>query len=121
MLTPGVAHCFPRRWQDFCALVLGLGMMLWALLIPLHTIMPAYAPPELLSEAELSQVPNRMQAVFGDELELDGYRLSSDTVTPASVLPATLFWRALKPISVDYVVAVHVISIDGRAVDGIDH
>jgi hypothetical protein len=120
LLTAGVAYWFPRRWQNLGALTLGLGMMLWSLLIPFHTIMPAYAPPQLLPEAELSRVPNPMQAVFGDELELIGYRLSADSVTPGGVLPVTLFWRALKPISVDYVVAVHLISIDGRPVDGID-
>lgn len=120
LLTAGVAYWFPRRWQDPGAVLLGLGLMAWSALIPFHTIMPAYAPPQLLPESALSDVPNRMQANFGDELELVGYQLSADSVTTGGVLPVTLYWRALKPMSVDYFVAVHLISIDGHPVDGLD-
>jgi len=39
---------------------------------------------------------------FGDSIELIGYDLSSTSVRPGGQLKVTLYWRALKPLTVNY-------------------
>src|SRR5690606_30221183 len=46
---------------------------------------------------------------FGNRIELVGYELSTLAPAAGSALELTLYWRALQPISEDYIVFAHVI------------
>jgi hypothetical protein len=117
----GLAAYFPQRWQERAMVALAAALAVWALLVPFSVIMPVYARPATLSSDQIASVPNRMQARFGDEFELVGYRIEKDSVKPGDVMPLTLYWHVLKPTPNDYTIAVHLITADGRPVYGIDH
>jgi Dolichyl-phosphate-mannose-protein mannosyltransferase len=117
LLATGFANLFPRRWQVTALMGLSLCFILWASVIPFQTIAPAYAHPAPLPEASLAQVPNRMQAVFGDMFELVGYQTELDSAQPGEAFPVTLYWHVLKATPDDYSVAVHVRGLDSRAID----
>ncbi len=121
LLVTGFAHGFPKRLQDGAAVMLASALAVWALVIPFQTILPAYAPPRILAESELAHVPNPVQARFGDEFELVGYRLAHDTVTRGEPLPLTLYWHVLKPITNDYAVEVRLTDATSTVVGSVEH
>ncbi len=53
--------------------------------------------------------PNPISINFGDLIELIGYTMSDLSPAAGSSFDVTLYWRALKPITTDYVVFVHLI------------
>ncbi len=54
-------------------------------------------------------VPNPLSIDFGGKIELVGYSLSDLTPNAGDSMTLTLYWRALQPISEDYVVFAHVV------------
>jgi hypothetical protein len=54
-------------------------------------------------------VPNPVNVVFGNRIEMAGYDVSALQAAPGDVIELTLFWRGLQPISQDYVVFANVI------------
>jgi hypothetical protein len=46
--------------------------------------------------------PNRTNALFGQEIVLEGFQVPNKALTPGDVLTVTLFWRAVSPVPVDY-------------------
>ncbi len=120
LLVAGFAHLFPRRLHAVIALVLSMAFALWAVSVPFQTLMPVYAQPPRWPQSAIEQVPNRLQANFGDEIELVGYEIENETGRQGERLPITLYWRLLRPTPNDYTVAVHLIGRDAQPVGGID-
>lgn len=54
-------------------------------------------------------VPNPISINFGNLIELVGYTMSDLSPAAGSAIDVTLYWRALQPITTDYVVFVHII------------
>ncbi len=54
-------------------------------------------------------VPNPLSINFGGKIELVGYSLSDLTPNAGDSLTLTLYWRAIQPVSEDYVVFAHVV------------
>jgi len=99
---------------------LGFGLFLLAALLPPAFIAPHYAPPPLVREFDLPQDLQPVQATFGDGIELIGYQVDDKPRTPGQTLPVTFYWRALKPMTTDYVVAMHLLGRDAAEVGKID-
>jgi hypothetical protein len=57
-----------------------------------------------------------LSAVFADEIELTGYRMSGDALRPGSGWCIELAWRALAAPAGDYTVFVHLVDAQGRVV-----
>ncbi|MEP7200836.1 MAG: DUF2079 domain-containing protein [Chloroflexota bacterium] len=53
---------------------------------------------------------------FGDNIELLGYQLDADVVTPGTTLNLTLFWRAKQSIPVNLTVFNHMTDATGKTV-----
>jgi 4-amino-4-deoxy-L-arabinose transferase-like glycosyltransferase len=53
---------------------------------------------------------------LGDRMELVGYSLGTEALRAGEELPFTLYWRALKPLDVDYTVFVHLLDEEGRRI-----
>jgi len=51
---------------------------------------------------------------LGNQIELMGYDLESNTVQPGGVVSCTLYWRALQEIELDYTVFTHLVAADGQ-------
>ena len=59
-------------------------------------------------------VQRPMDAAFGDQIALTGYSLPAGAVSAGDILPLSLTWKALKPVSERYSVFVHLL-------DGANH
>ena len=64
---------------------------------------------QLQPRASNLDLPNPLSIDFGGKIELVGYNLSDLTPRVGDSLELTLYWRAIQPISEDYVVFAHVI------------
>lgn len=62
---------------------------------------------------EAPPVSHPITATLGDQVELLGYDLSSQPVTPGGTLTLTLYWRALSEMEEDYTVFTHLVAPDG--------
>jgi len=93
LLAVGLHALAGFRAQRWVAGVVGVGMVVYAVAVPLHFVFPLYAPPET---AKPSDVTSAIQAeiVFGDVLELVAYELEPDAVPPGRSFSLALYWRA---------------------------
>ncbi len=93
-----------------------LGML--ALLSPWVIIRPALWPPPRLTEAQVRARADARHMVYGDMIELVGYRLSQATARPGDVVSVTLCWQSLRPMSTDYSLFVHFLGKENLVVGG---
>ena len=99
-----------RRGAQFGIWLLGFGILpLVAALIPVAYIAPRYAPPPVLSEADLPGDLQLVHITFGDSIELVGYQMDDAPRVPGENQRVMLYWRALKPMSQDYALAQHLL------------
>lgn len=70
-------------------------------------------PPRLF---ELPAIPSPLTARFGSSIELLGYGLSAETLTPGRPLTVTLYWRAVEQMATRYTVSVQLLDAQGRIV-----
>jgi 4-amino-4-deoxy-L-arabinose transferase-like glycosyltransferase len=61
-------------------------------------------------------ISNPIVANLGDQVELLGYDLSTDTVAPGDTLTLTLYWQALREMDESYTVFTHLVAADGTIV-----
>jgi hypothetical protein len=61
---------------------------------------------------ELPQGVTPVSAFLNDEIELVGYKLLDETVTPEGSFGLTLYWRSLRPAAANYTVFVHAVGPD---------
>ena len=54
-------------------------------------------------------IKHSMRATLGDSIQLTGYDLDRDQVSPGQALQLTLHWKTTKPIDKNYTVFAHVI------------
>jgi len=55
-------------------------------------------------------------ANFGDQIALLGYNAPVTVAAPGDTLDLTLYWKALRPLDIEYQVFVHVLDADGLLV-----
>ncbi len=114
LLAAGIIKLAGWQHERMLARAATLALFVQALLIPPLYISPHYAAP-----APLSAVPagsQTVQAVFNQEFELAAYRVEQARVIAGGPVRVTLYWRALRPISADYNLALNV---HGRAMENV--
>jgi hypothetical protein len=72
-----------------------------------------FRPPDVSTTALNPDHP--IQFTFGEEIELIGYD-APQRVAPGDEVRVALYWRALRPMPIDYKVFVHILGPDGRLV-----
>jgi 4-amino-4-deoxy-L-arabinose transferase-like glycosyltransferase len=109
LLAAGLGTLVPARWRSVMASLVGGGLLLLAAISPFRYILPAYASPPLLAEADLPGDVQRVNWDINGEMRLLGYSLERTVVHPAETLPVTVYWQALAPMTTDYSVSVHLL------------
>ena len=99
----------PRRATPWLAALTGGGLVALSALCLGGYIIPAYAPPTHLTEAQVEAIPHRLDVEFGGVARLLGYDLPDDAVQPGDVLEVTLYWQAIAATEQDYAVFVHLL------------
>ena len=94
-------------------IALMLGLALW---LPFGVVAREYHPPALLTEADLPANLPRLDWTFNDEMKLIAVDVGANVVRPGERVPVTVTWQALKPMTTDYSVFVHLIGRDHESV-----
>jgi hypothetical protein len=109
LLAAGLGTLVPTRWRWALVGVVGGGLLLLATVSPFRYILPAYARPPLLTEADLPAELQRVNWDIDGKMRLLAYRLERPFVHPAEALPVTVYWQVLSPMETDYSVFVHLL------------
>lgn len=80
---------------------------------PGHVVLYRLTPP-LDPDSLVAQ--HRSQITFGDQLMLDGYDLSAESVEAGDDIRVTFYWQALRVPDQDYSVFVHLVDAAGTIV-----
>ncbi|MCX7839760.1 MAG: hypothetical protein N2559_09975, partial [Anaerolineae bacterium] len=81
-----------------------------------NIVTPSIARFKIIGQTQAApQIENAVEYVFGDQIALIGFA-RQDSIARGSTLTVKLFWRALKPISEDYTVFVHLVDADGKII-----
>lgn len=103
LMVVGLAAWLPSRWAVWPVTGLGLFMFVVAAVAPFAWIKPAYEPPQAAET-----LPERVEIEFGDQMRLLGYRLEQRRVQPGESVWLWLEWEALRPMTRDWSVFVHL-------------
>ena len=60
------------------------------------------------------EIPNPLEANFGDQAVLAGYTLDRRVVQPGETVRLRLYWRALVPMETDYRIFAHVLGVENQ-------
>jgi hypothetical protein len=66
-------------------------------------------------ETPPGDVPNPVNVNFDNTLRLLGYEVSDRSIKPGAETTITLYWEAQKPVDIDYVISLQVITPDTLA------
>ncbi len=93
---PGITH----RWHP-----VSVGPLIWLRDEPNYKV-----PPNL----------KELKANFGDQLELVGFKYEGASFKAGSVIPVTLYWRALTSLQADYSISIRLFDDAGKEILKID-
>ncbi len=109
LLGFGLVHLTARpRWvvASVATVLLALTLV-GALLI----VQPAFALPDRYPVSSSPAPPQALpEAIFGDEIRVLGYALSSSSLEPGETIDVSLYLQAMRPINEDYALALQLIS-----------
>ncbi len=97
---------------------LSASFALFALVVPLASILPQYVPP-----APLPRLPDAAQPIyarFDEVVELIGYEASEARMLPGDSLPVIVYWRALARTERDLSLYLHAVLDDGSVIGKVD-
>jgi len=100
--VPGTAG--PARAVALATAAATAALAAFALLAVLR---PAFAPPALIAESDISAGATRVDAVFADRLRLVAYEIPRRAVAERA-MPVTLYWQVTAPITRDVFVGLRV-------------
>lgn len=116
LLMLGLARLVGRRGEGWLAGSLAVTHLAATVASLFLFILPTYAPPESLTDAQIGAIPHRLDAEFEGVMRLLGYDLQADAVEPGGDVEVILYWEALAPTERDYVVFVHLVGEGGLVV-----
>jgi len=119
-LAAGWLALWGERFARVGAVGLGAALTSIALLIPIIDIGPKYAPPPVISEAQLPANLQWVRAQLSEGVELMGYTREEAVMRPGGNAQVTLYWRALKPMTVDDTLALIVSGQTATVVSKLD-
>jgi 4-amino-4-deoxy-L-arabinose transferase-like glycosyltransferase len=120
LLSAGLAGLMPARIARILMAAVGAVMLVFALLVPFHYILPAYAEPPLLSPADLQDIQKPLGVNFDNRAELLGYNVGRGRVRAGEAIAITLYWRCLGRMEYNYTLAVQVLGPDYKSYGGVN-
>lgn len=117
----GLNGFFNWRYQRFIAGVVTIGMLIYAIYLPLNFVLPKYAPPTEVSKEGMLQIKaSNIQLVEG--VELVGYYVEDGRVFPGQWFPISLYWKATgEPIDrKDPQIRLEIVDGDGNVISSSD-
>ncbi len=116
----GICALVPRKFGTHTVGALSAAMIVLSVSVPLVSIVPTYARPELrLGETGLSY-ERSLQISFSDKVKLLGMDLPSDRIEEGQDLAVTLYLSSSSQMDKDYSLFIHVLDAEGVTVGKID-
>lgn len=112
----GINYLTPRRLRIAAITVSSAGMLTLAALMPITVIVPAFAPPPVVSAAQLTPAVIQTDISFDGYFRLLGYALPEPTTVLAQPLHLELYWQALLHPPADYAEFAQLISPGGEVI-----
>lgn len=112
----GLSQYLSQRFTSHLAVACNLIMFAFSLFCLFGYLIPAYAKPALLSPADVSEIPHKLDINYDGKAELLGYEFDKDKIKPGKTLEVTLYWRCLKEMDEDYSVFVQLFGRDDRKI-----
>jgi hypothetical protein len=102
------------RAAGLALLLAGLaGLAIW---LPYRVAAPEYTPRPLLTETDLpADLPRLDWTIGAGEMKLIAATIGADTARPGERVPVTLYWQALRPMTTNYSVFVHLFGRGGAS------
>jgi 4-amino-4-deoxy-L-arabinose transferase-like glycosyltransferase len=111
LMALGIAHLFPREIRGIATPAAAIPLVIAAVILPFHTIRPAYRLPQEVKAIPDSAIP--VEAQFGP-IQLLGVEIGDQAVEPGREddgLNVTLYWRPLAHTDVDMSLYVQVFGL----------
>jgi hypothetical protein len=99
----------PSRARLWATAGLAIALLALAVFALIGVLRLAYAPPPMLSRAEMQARVRPVDLRFGDGIRLVGYDLDRNRGLPGDEIAVTLCWEALAPMEEDYAYFVHLL------------
>jgi 4-amino-4-deoxy-L-arabinose transferase-like glycosyltransferase len=109
LIFVGLSQLLSQKYTMLLALVVGACLFALALIIPFRYIVPAYARPPILSDADIGDIQHPQDVNFDNKIELLGYDLEPEQARVRDAIVVTLYWRALSEMEENYTVGVHLV------------
>ena len=109
LLTLGIAGCVPLRWKKWAVSAFAAFLLVLTVLAPWLWIMPAYALPEPLTDAQVAAISHPLRTDYNGTMRLLGYDLETESVKPGGQVAVTLYWEALASTNQEHAVFVHLL------------
>jgi hypothetical protein len=107
LIALGLLGWLPRRLHSAATGLIATSLAVLAILAVGRWIVPAYAAPQLLPST--AEAPGGLQADFGGQVRLAGYKLEQAQAQPGDTVYLTLYWQALQHPKRDYSVFIHLL------------
>jgi hypothetical protein len=120
LLILGLTWWLPQSAQKVVTAGCAIGLFVFALVAPFQYIIPAYAKPPILTQADLPIDLQPVNFTYDGKMKLLGYQLPTDTVRPAQTLPLTLYWQILEPTELNYSIFIHLLGRQRQVVGQVD-
>jgi hypothetical protein len=82
------------------------GLAVW---LPYTVVAREYTPRPLLTEAGLPPDLTRLNLIYNGDMKLIGAKIGVDQIKPGERLPVMIYWQALRPMTINYSVFIHLI------------
>lgn len=112
LLVAGWHRLLPQRFKLAGVRLAWVGLFVLAVAIPFFVLKPAYAPPRILTSAELLPGEEPLHATIGGFAELLGYRVEPQRLAAGDPVEVTLVWKALHETPNNYTLSIHL--LDGE-------
>jgi hypothetical protein len=124
LLVLGWSQLVPKSWRPAWLAVLLIPLLALAAASPFLFIAPAYAPPHLLSVDEIPAEARldspRSFRLRNDLVRLAGAKVSPETVWPGGQVEVVVYWEALRPMSLDLTLFIHLLGRNMEQAGGLD-
>lgn len=93
-IAVGLNQVVGFRAPRILAILVGAGLLAYAVFVPIRFVLPKYAAPKTVQPVELEEA-RESSIVYGDALELVAYKWSRAAVPPGQPVSLALYWRAV--------------------------
>lgn len=117
----GLSRLVSRRLEPLLAVVVTLGLFLFAVVALVGYIQPAYAKPAALADSDLPDDLVRFNIHLGDSpIELIGGQVLTQGAHPGDTATVDIYWRAATRTEENYLAYIHLLGEDMTLIGNFD-